>query len=81
LLIFKISSIFLKRKFLTVQSNFWDSVIILQVDMHPFPVFREYGEGEDGDTHSTIRRQSVIIEGLTMETDELRVRHRLENSI
>ena len=39
-------------------------------------VYREYGEEEeeDGDTHSTIRRQSVIIEGLTMETDELRVR-------
>ena len=38
-------------------------------------VSREYGEEEeDGDTHSTIRRQSVIIEGLTMETDELRVR-------
>lgn len=33
---------------------------------------REYSEAEDGDTHSTIRRQSVIIEGLTMETDELR---------
>ena len=39
-------------------------------------VYREYGEEEeeDGDTHSAIRRQSVIIEGLTMETDELRVR-------
>ena len=38
-------------------------------------VYREYGEEEeeDGDTHSAIRRQSVIIEGLTMETDELRV--------
>jgi hypothetical protein len=35
---------------------------------------REYGdEGVEADTHSTIRRQSVIIEGLTMETDELRV--------
>lgn len=33
---------------------------------------REYGEEGEGDTHSTIRRQSVIIEGLTMETEELR---------
>jgi hypothetical protein len=39
-----------------------------------FNACREYGdEGVEADTHSTIRRQSVIIEGLTMETDELRV--------
>ncbi len=44
------------------------------IHIYMYTACREYGdEGVEADTHSTIRRQSVIIEGLTMETDELRV--------